>query len=89
MAKKDVDWFGRVTSVTTLLVSIVGLFAIVISYRSLKETETSGQVATASGRVSGYLQMVSQSADLDKIIIQHSALRPYFKDGKPLDPGGL
>ena len=86
-AKRDVDWFGRITSVATLLVSILGLFAVVVSYRSLKEAEASAQLASTNARLSAYQQMVLQSANVEKVIIEHSAMRPYFRDGKPLKPG--
>jgi hypothetical protein len=67
---------SRITSFVTLLVSIVGLGAIVISYRTLKQADT-------SARVSAYQQMVSQSAGVEKLLVEHSAMRPYFRDSKP------
>ena len=71
---------SRITSFVTLLVSIVGLGAIVISYRTLKQADT-------SARVSAYQQMVSQSAGVEKLLVEHSAMRPYFRDRKPLTRG--
>jgi hypothetical protein len=53
MTKKDPDWFQRLISIVTLLVSIMGLGSIVLSYRALRQ-------ADAMSRVTGYQQMVSR-----------------------------
>jgi hypothetical protein len=38
-------------------------------------------------RITGYQQMVSQSSEIDKVIVDHPSMRPYFRDRKPLAPG--
>jgi hypothetical protein len=80
MTEKNIDWFPRLTSIVSLLISIVGLGSVIISYRALQQ-------ADANLRVTGYQQMVSQSADIDKAIVEHPSLRPYFRDRKLLVTG--
>jgi hypothetical protein len=80
MAEKVIDWFPRLTSIVSLLVSIVGLGSFVISYRALRQ-------ADENLRITSYQQMVSQSVDIDKAIVEHPSMRPYFRDRKPISPG--
>jgi len=80
VTKKEIDWFPRLTSIASLLVSAVGLGSIVIGYGALKQ-------ADESSRVTAYRQLVSQIADVDRVIVEHPSMRPYFRDRKLIAPG--
>ena len=81
MVKKEIDWFSRGTSLLGLFVSIASIGAVAISFYTLKQADTSARLSRA---LSAYQEMVSRSEDVDKVLVEHPAMRPYFRDRKPL-----
>jgi hypothetical protein len=81
LAEKEIDWFSRATSLLGLCVSIASIGAVAISFYALKQTDTSARLGRA---LSAYQEMVSRSEDVDKVLVEHPAMRPYFRDRKPL-----
>jgi hypothetical protein len=81
LIKKEIDWFSRATSLLGLCVSIASIGAVAISVFALKQANTSARQSRA---LSAYQEMVSRSGDVDKILVEHPAMRPYFRDKKPL-----
>jgi hypothetical protein len=81
LAKKEIDWFSRATSLLGLCVSIASIGAVAISFYALKQADTSARLSRAAG---AYQEMVSRSEDVDKVFVEHPAMRPYFRDKKPL-----
>jgi hypothetical protein len=81
LAKKEIDWFSRVTWLLGLCVSIASIGAVAISFYALKQADTSARLGRA---LSAYQEMVARSEDVDKVLVEHPAMRSYFRDRKPL-----
>lgn len=81
MGKKEIDWFSRATSLLGLCVSIASIGAVAISFYALKRADTSARLSRAAA---AYQEMVSRSEDVDKVFVEHPAMRPYFRDKKSL-----
>jgi len=77
---KNGDMFAKVIALASLLVSVVGLGSIWISIESFKQSERAAVASTAQ-------QIISDSADVDKLFIQHPEMRPFFRDKKPIHRG--
>jgi hypothetical protein len=81
VVKKEIDWFSRATSLLGLCVSIGSIGAVAISVFALQQENTTARLSRA---MSAYQEMISRSEDVDKILVEHPAMRPYFRDSKPL-----
>jgi hypothetical protein len=77
---KNGDMFAKVIALASLLVSIVGLGSIWISIQSFKQSERAALASTSQ-------QIISDSADVDKLFIQHPEMRAFFRDRKPIHSG--
>jgi len=77
---KNGDMFAKVIALASLLVSIVGLGSIWISIQSFKQSERAALASTSQ-------QIISDSADVDKLFIQYPEMRAFFRDRKPIHRG--
>jgi len=65
------QWTSRIRfgfELATFLTAIAALFSIGLTYR---------QIGLAA-----YQQIISNSIEFDKVLVEHPELRPYFKDSK-------
>jgi hypothetical protein len=74
--RKPLEFIGTIFSVLNTVIAVVGIWFVVVQIGNLRDSLDS----------EAYNAVSTQLYDLDKVFVEKPNLRPYFEEGRKIDP---